>query len=123
MHSVSEGRVATPCNAMCRNVKAHGLTCKAGSNVQCNMCRCFWQHFTKGKILISFKHDFCQENGGCQKQDCKFGHSMLGLKLRPEDFEFSSQSNHGLSVEQLAKTTGLCLDYSKVGFQSSVRKN
>lgn len=38
---------------------------------------------------------------------------MLGLKLRPEDFEFSSQSNHGLSVEQLAKTTGLCLDYSK----------
>ena len=57
----------------------------------------------------------CQEKGECSKADCKFGHSMLGLELESEDFEFGTQCYHGMSIEQLARATGLCLEFVKVG--------
>ena len=39
---------------------------------------------------------------------------MLGLDLELKDFDFSSQCNHGMSTEQLARQVGLCLEYIKV---------
>merc|ERR1719208_766470 len=56
---------------------------------------------------------YLKEKGECSKADCKFGHSMLGLELESEDFEFGTQCYHGMSIEQLARATGLCLEFVK----------
>jgi len=56
---------------------------------------------------------FMKGKGDCDKSDCKYGHSLLGLDLELKDFDFSSQCNHGMSTEQLARQVGLCLEYIK----------